>query len=210
MKRAARAALAAWSLLAVLGCSAPISSGAASSSPILSLDVGGLGVPISPTLFGLMFEEINHSGDGGIYGELIANRAMLDNAPNANLDGTPNYDPWTVETTGRAEGLLDLDAHDPVNTTALPESLRLTISQVGKGERVGIANPGYAGIAVRPDTTYRASFYARSGNGFRGPLTITLEDDTNKVLTSASIPAVSGRWRHFTLTLSTPATIQPS
>jgi hypothetical protein len=27
-----------------------------------------------------MFEEINRSGDGGSYGELIANRAMLDKA----------------------------------------------------------------------------------------------------------------------------------
>lgn len=30
----------------------------------------------SPYLYGLMHEDINHSGDGGIYAEMIANRAF--------------------------------------------------------------------------------------------------------------------------------------
>lgn len=30
----------------------------------------------APYLYGLMFEDINHSGDGGLYAEMIANRAF--------------------------------------------------------------------------------------------------------------------------------------
>lgn len=30
----------------------------------------------APYLYGLMFEDINHSGDGGIYAELLTNRAF--------------------------------------------------------------------------------------------------------------------------------------
>jgi alpha-N-arabinofuranosidase len=30
----------------------------------------------APYLYGWMFEDINHSGDGGIYGELLTNRAF--------------------------------------------------------------------------------------------------------------------------------------
>jgi alpha-N-arabinofuranosidase len=30
----------------------------------------------APNLYGWMFEDINHSGDGGLYGELLANRAF--------------------------------------------------------------------------------------------------------------------------------------
>lgn len=30
----------------------------------------------SPYLYGIMHEDINHSGDGGIYAEMIANRAF--------------------------------------------------------------------------------------------------------------------------------------
>jgi hypothetical protein len=33
---------------------------------------------VSPTLYGLMTEEINHSYDGGLYPELIRNRAFMD------------------------------------------------------------------------------------------------------------------------------------
>jgi alpha-L-arabinofuranosidase len=157
-----------------------------------------------------MFEEINHSGDGGIYGELIANRAMMDGAPNPELGNSPNYDPWTVETTGQAFGSLDLDTRDPVNTTALPESLRLSISRITPGARVAVANPGYSGMPVRPSTTYHVSFYARSGAGFKGPLTVSLESADNHVYVAATIPSVGTAWHRYALTLTTPAGIQPS
>ena len=35
---------------------------------------------VSPLHYGLMTEEINHSYDGGLYAELIQNRAFQDNA----------------------------------------------------------------------------------------------------------------------------------
>src|SRR6516164_5488101 len=35
---------------------------------------------VSPRLYGLMTEEINHSYDGGLYAELIRNRAFGDNS----------------------------------------------------------------------------------------------------------------------------------
>jgi alpha-L-arabinofuranosidase len=202
MKRVPVLPLALWLVFAMMACSLPDSSGARAASTILTLDVGSPGIRISPSLFGLMFEEINHSGDGGIYAELIANRAMLDNVP--------AYDPWTLETTGQAQGEIDLDSQDPVNTRALPESLRLTITHVAPGERVGIANPGYFGLPVQPSTTYRASFYARSGGGFSGPLEIRLESATNAVLASATVPRVGATWRRYALTLTTGATIKPT
>jgi hypothetical protein len=34
---------------------------------------------VSPRFYGLMTEEINHSYDGGLYAELVQNRAFLDN-----------------------------------------------------------------------------------------------------------------------------------
>ena len=32
--------------------------------------------PVSPLLYGIFFEDINYGGDGGLYGELIANRSF--------------------------------------------------------------------------------------------------------------------------------------
>ncbi len=34
------------------------------------------GKPISPDLFGLFFEDINYSADGGLYAELVQNRSF--------------------------------------------------------------------------------------------------------------------------------------
>lgn len=48
------------------------------SSPV-SLDIltkTGKRNATAPNLYGWMFEDINHSGDGGLYGELLRNRAF--------------------------------------------------------------------------------------------------------------------------------------
>jgi hypothetical protein len=37
------------------------------------------GATVSPTLYGLFFEDINRAGDGGLYAELVQNRSFEDN-----------------------------------------------------------------------------------------------------------------------------------
>jgi hypothetical protein len=49
------------------------SSGAVSSSILTNT---GQKNATAPYLYGWMFEDINHSGDGGLYGELLTNRAF--------------------------------------------------------------------------------------------------------------------------------------
>jgi alpha-N-arabinofuranosidase len=49
------------------------------NSSVVSLNIltkTGVRNATSPELYGWMFEDINHSGDGGLYGELLANRAF--------------------------------------------------------------------------------------------------------------------------------------
>ena len=48
-------------------------------NPKLTLDLTKPGASVSPQLYGLMTEEINHSYDGGLYAELIRNRIFKDN-----------------------------------------------------------------------------------------------------------------------------------
>lgn len=47
------------------------------TTPLLSVDVANPAHAVSPILPGLMFEDINHSGEGGIYAELVQNRSMM-------------------------------------------------------------------------------------------------------------------------------------
>src|SRR5690242_366555 len=48
----------------------------AQSPAALTVDVNRPKAAVSPTLYGLMTEEINHSYDGGLYAELIRNRTF--------------------------------------------------------------------------------------------------------------------------------------
>src|SRR5580692_10216970 len=51
--------------------------------PVLQIKADQVTAPVSPMLYGLMTEEINYSYEGGLYGELIRNRAFKANPTNA-------------------------------------------------------------------------------------------------------------------------------
>jgi alpha-L-arabinofuranosidase len=155
------------------------------------------GVKISPMLYGLMTEEINYSYQGGLYAELIQNRDFKD-------DHGPTTNHWSLVRGQGASGEMNLDATDPVNTVALTTSLRLDAHAAGDGQRLGIANDGYWGIPVKPNTTYRVSFYARAATGFNGPITADIESaDGGAIYAQAKIAGVTSQWQHFTSTLKT-------
>jgi alpha-N-arabinofuranosidase len=163
---------------------------AASATPVLRIDAGKVTGKVSPALYGLMTEEINFSYEGGIYGELIRNRTFKSNLRN------PVY--W--DTVGGA--MISIDTNQPLNS-ALNVSLKLDASGAAKESPVGIANGGYWGIPVRPQTTYHASFYAR-GDHFPGSLNVTLESADGKVIyASAVISKISRKWKRYEATLTT-------
>ena len=137
-----------------------------------------------------MTEEINYSYEGGLYGELVRNRTFKANRTNAVF--------WSVV----GNGAISLDTNQPLNS-ALDVSLKLDTSKAAKNSPAGIANGGYWGIPVRPDTTYHASFYAR-GKGFTGPLTVALTSTNGEtVFVSAQVPKITKKWQKYEVTLTT-------
>ena len=100
---------------------------------------------------------------------------------------------------------MALDTGLPMSD-ALDTSLKLSVTAAGRGQRVGIANDGYWGIPVRPNTHYHASFYARTADGFRGPLAVTIEStDGATIYARSQVPHVTGDWRQYTVPLVTGA-----
>src|SRR5215475_815994 len=110
----------------------------------LTVNVDQPGAKIDPIFYGLMTEEINFSYDGGLYAELIRNRTFRDDA------AMPAH--WSVVEDGGGRGSIAL-AQDPVPATALTTALALTVASATGTQRVGVANEGYWGIPVKPDTT---------------------------------------------------------
>jgi alpha-L-arabinofuranosidase len=176
----------------------PMCTPAGGSAPLgtvkMRVNVAEPGHAIPATLYGAFLEEINNGGEGGIYGELISNRAF-----NAQASGTaaPSLDPWTLVTSRGAAGTMSLDATQPLNSV-LAQSLNLTVSKVAEGGRVGIANPGYWGIAVTPGTSYTASIRAKAAPGFSGAVTVSLESVSGTVLAQSTISGVTSDWQEFT------------
>ncbi|MFP5042034.1 alpha-L-arabinofuranosidase C-terminal domain-containing protein [Parasediminibacterium sp. JCM 36343] len=150
---------------------------------------------ISPQFYGLMTEEINYSYDGGIYAELIRNRAFKDNPTK------PEH--WSLAKEGTATGTISLDSIEQKNT-ALTKNLRLDITSADARNRVVVSNDGFWGIPVHPNTNYTASFYAKAAAGFSGPLTIAIEgNDGVTVWARTQVRAISGEWKKYTVELTT-------
>ena len=181
--------------------------------PILQIKADQVTAQMPPTFYGLMTEEINYSYEGGLYGELVRNRAFKADAIQEPIK-PENYDPakhypvkiavtnapkfWN--TVGNAK--ISLDTNTPLNS-ALNVSLKLDVSGASKNLPAGVANGGYWGIPLLPNTAYHASFYAKAKN-FNGPLTVSLQGaDGKTVLAQAKITGVGGDWKKFETTLTT-------
>lgn len=169
----------------------------------LTLHLEEPGAPVSPGLYGLMTEEINFSYEGGLYGELIRNRSFKDSAK------TPAF--WSLQAGPSAKASMSLDKQGPVGP-ALPVSLRIDVTEAGAAADagVGVANEGFWGIAVRPNTTYKGSFFVRS-TGEAGALQVSLESiDGHTVFASAEAGTPGAEWKKQTFSLTTSAGVKPT
>jgi alpha-L-arabinofuranosidase len=159
------------------------------------------GAKIGPLFYGLMTEEINHSYDGGLYAELIQNRGFHDGEL---LHKPSEAVHWSLVKSGVAEASMKVDSTDTVNTTGLRTSLRLDAAKVGEGERAGVANDGYWGIPVWPNTKYRAAVWVRAGKGFSGSLALSIETNDGKTtFARAEVPQVGATWKKYQVELRT-------
>jgi alpha-L-arabinofuranosidase len=160
----------------------------------LAVDASQRGPAINPTQFGEFLEEINHSGDGGLYAELIRNRDLKESSSSPVA--------WSEVGAPGTDAGISLDSSQPLNS-ANPVSLKLAVGGGTSNGRVGVANAGYWGIPVKPSTAYKVSFFARSDAASPGPLTVDLESNSGHLWASSTVTGVTGSWQQFTTTLDT-------
>jgi alpha-L-arabinofuranosidase len=148
-------------------------------------------------LYGLMTEEINHSYDGGLYAELIANRTFR-----PTWDGIQR---WTLVRRGEARGKMAADRTDGPSQ-ALNTSVKLTVESASAGNEAGMSNLGYWGVPVKPHTAYRGSFYAKLGEGSVGPMTVQLvSDKMGAVLAHTQVDLHPGAWSRYEFSMTSGA-----
>ena len=165
------------------------------AEPTIVINAASPSGKVSPLFYGLMTEEINHAYDGGLYAELVRNRAFLDDP------ASPAH--WSVVQGEGAAATIALDPGEPLND-AIGTSLRLDVTQTSKDHAAGIANEGYWGIPVKPNTSYRATFYAKAARGFNGPITVSIQsNDGRTVYAAGRVAGLTQEWKPYTLTLQT-------
>jgi alpha-N-arabinofuranosidase len=158
---------------------------------------------VSPTLYGLMTEEINYSYDGGLYAEMVQDRTFL----NSRSD-TEN---WIPVAMGNARGLVARDMSTGPSA-ALPASMKITVEQADKANAFGLRNGGWWGVLVKPETTYTGSVWAKADKeGAGAAVKVSLvANDTGKVLASATLPVLTADWKQYNFTMKTGASGEAS
>ena len=161
----------------------------AQSPAVLNVDVNQPVASVSPTLFGLMTEEINHSYDGGLYAEMVSNRTFR-----SDWTGILN---WFLVEKGSASAAVSVDSKEGPST-ALPNSARLEVTKADANNPAGLLNEGYWGMAVRPNTRYTGAFFAKSSAEGTLPVRVALvADESGQVLASATVPVTSATWNEY-------------
>lgn len=175
------------SLVAALGFCGTL--GLHAQTSILTVDVTKPGHKVSPMLWGIFFEDINLSADGGLYAELVRNR---------NFEDSDKPDQWFTVSSGAADIQMSIDTGKPVSAKNT-RSLKVSIAKPGIA-RAGVGNAGFYGMAVQKGETYNLSFLARGGD-FDGPLNISLESLDSHSYATATVPKLTGDWKEYTVTL---------
>ena len=196
----------------------------------IRIDLAQKGSVVSPNLYGIFFEEINHAGDGGLYAELVQNRGFEEHvlpsgmtykdgkayAPDAmNYEHRNNRNwniPWNLEekkmtgwrVTGEKATVTGevVEVKVPLHTNT-PHAMQFTIKKVQKGGKAVLTNTGYWGIGLKQGEKYDLRFYVKSAS-YKGSITVRLVDGTTgKSLGSTFFAARQLKeWTELTATLT--------
>lgn len=186
----------------------------------VTIDTGAEGDPLNPGMFGLFFEEINHSGDGGLYAEQIENRSFEDyRLPEGTvMRGDKAVGPnkgWGVEFSSEekfpgwefsardVEAYLTLETENPIHKNN-PSYACVTVGTAfPKGEAV-LSNDGFWGIPITKGEQYKFSVFARAPE--KTVVRVRLVGPENAVLGETTLEITSSAWTKYEAVFTGPAT----
>ena len=149
-----------------------------------------VGKKISPDLFGLFFEDINYSADGGLYAEQVQNRSFEYN-PTERKEWHPlSY--WEYISSGYSYGRISVETNNPVHANN-PHYIVLDVEHVGNEAKytgvtgVGIKNFGFEGMVVKAKDSYNFSMFAKQLSKEPVSFIITLQNPQGKVLAETKV-----------------------
>lgn len=153
----------------------------------LEVQVDQPGAAINPAMWGIFFEDINFGADGGLYAELVKNRAF--EFPDAMMG-------WSKLSPSKARGKLSIHNENPFNA-ANPHYLRIESEGTAF---LGVANEGFRGMGVRKGEAYDFSAQVRKTAGSPA-LRVELYSEDGTLLDSVKVAGFAADWKEVTAVL---------
>jgi len=145
---------------------------------------------ISPTMWGIFFEDINFGADGGLYAELVKNRSFEFTTP---LMG------WKeIKQQGNGRILIVNNGNE---NSANQRYVEVTVDEGS----YGISNEGFRGMGIQKNEQYNFSVLARKGDGDI-KMHIELVNMAGKKIGEASLSNLSSQWKTSSVSFTTTDT----
>ena len=190
---------------------------------VVTIDLSREEAEIPPSLYGIFFEEITHSGDGGLYAEMIRNRGFEDGTlPSGTVlkDGKAVAKPlhcysndsinhfsiawndslfmegWEVKCVSDTRPpFYEITEVKPLNN-ATPHALFIDLG--ASASDVWVMNDGYWGIAVTEGQRYNFQFYLFTEELKNTVVTAALLDREDQIVVSKNFQIErDGSWNHY-------------
>ena len=178
----------------------------------ITIDFKQKGAIVPPSMYGIFFEEINNAGDGGLYSEMILNRAFEDHTPPTGsvlrgnkyfLPSTPSYvtglvkgqsagwnndslQNWKLNVPKAAQAYVSVQTVTPLNSNS-PHYAQLDILHATSKDPISLINGGYWGISVEKNKKYNLRFFANVGANYKGHITAVVRSDSGQIIASKII-----------------------
>ena len=171
------------------------SSLAANAQVKINVDAANPSIKVSPNLYGIFFEDINHAADGGLYAELISNRSFEDSD-----NAIPT---WRTSASNGASITSQLVSKALLNN-AQGKALQITV-KADKAATASLINEGFWGINAVQGRTYKLSLFAK-GNYKGGLKARLISADGKTVYAETTVDAAIGKkWNKYTAELTANA-----
>lgn len=159
----------------------------------ISIDADKPGIKISPKLFGIFFEDINLSADGGLYPELVRNRSFED---------ADSLQYWKFSSndgkSNAAVSIADVQSRTPVPPLNAFNRQSVLIEA---GGAFTLENHGYFGMNIVQGESYILKIAARTSDSYNASLKIRLVSSAGIELASSEIKGFDVKWNYFNLNL---------
>jgi alpha-L-arabinofuranosidase len=150
---------------------------------------------VSPTMWGVFFEDINFGADGGLYAELVKNRSF--EFPTAMMG-------WRENRVNYQKGrFLIINKSD--NSTN-QRFARITINN--PEGNYSLSNEGFRGIGLHKDKQYDFSIIARTEKSTNIKIKVQLLNYAGKEVGSTTIENFYKDWKKYSASITTTDTTQ--